>query len=187
MAPGYICSHCTQRKTTFADLSDLQYHYVGTSRLLAQVRITMELQTKVSCSCCTYCHKPLYHMRSKYSPLSGLVFVFQRQTVPGITWSYVKFLQPIIGPSTYESFGHAIGASVSTNVLMIGAPCMQNTNPGAVFVYSMSPGGSPSPSCLATLQSPSPSAGDKFGHSIAVGTDAVFIGAPSSGERCFHV
>lgn len=50
------------------------------------------------------------------------------------------------------------------------------TNPSAVIVYSLSPSDRTAMTHTATIQSPNPATAEKFGTSIALGTDAVFIG-----------
>lgn len=77
--------------------------------------------------------------------------------------------------STIKNFGISVSASAASNTLAVGA--LNSGSSGLVFVYSMSPTDRTVITYQANLSAHSPSVNDRFGWSVALGTDAVFIGS----------
>lgn len=114
---------------------------------------------------------------------TGIVFIFSRpSSLAG--WSQLKIL--INSNQTLKNFGWSVAVSASNNTLMVGAPAYNNngrTYSGAVLVYSMSPADRTITTYVTTIKAPTPVAKDTFGYSIALGTDAVFIGTIYTGFK----
>ena len=98
---------------------------------------------------------------------SGAVKVFDSTTVSLL----FVLARPV--PATGERFGGAVG--ISGTRVVVGADADQTTGPGSAYVYDL---GSATPTvAIATLNNPSPAAGDLFGRSVSISGTRVVVGA----------